>query len=515
MTNMTRRSFLAAGAASVLSGLSAPRGLGGIAFGEGREARYLRYNVDSPQGQLMLDKFARAVEIMKGTPPDFKDPKYPDYDPHSWTFQRSTHWTDKFQAFQYKESTDYKAQLIAAFPPGAPKAPAQAMWNTCQGHGINPDNPEQFQEWFFPPWHRRYLYYFEQIVRNVLNDSSFSLPYWDSVADPSIPAAFRDASSPLYDERYATTNAGVRLDNAILGPNWLSVNCLNEPFYIDSPTGSFGFCTQVDINPHFAVHISMGGDMSMGFNTAAIDPIFWVHHANIDRLWESWNRLGGQNPRDPKWLNRTFAFADANGNLVQVPVSAATRVSQLGYAYDSYALPPNPVRFSQRELERARAMPRVTAALASGGVALGAGAAVVPLTPVAAAAERTATPLTRRVQELAPGRQIYLALHGLRAKANPNVAYGLYLDLPQGATPSGASDPHFAGGLGFAAGVGGGDPAFCCNLDRPAYNITETLRRLNADKMLGAKGNAITIAPTGTPAAHAEPIIGQIAMIEI
>lgn len=24
---------------------------------------------------------------------------------------------------------------------------------------------------------------------------------------------------------------------------------------------------------------------------AAFDPIFWVHHANVDRLWASWQRL--------------------------------------------------------------------------------------------------------------------------------------------------------------------------------------------------------------------------------
>ncbi|MBI3796463.1 MAG: tyrosinase family protein [Deltaproteobacteria bacterium] len=513
MTNITRRSFLAAGVASVLSGLSATKGFGGI---KSNQRRYIRYNVNSPQGQMMLDKFAKAVEIMRGTPPDFKDPTYPDYDPHSWTFQWFTHWTNKYQAFQYQKSTDYKAELIDAFPPGAPKAPAQAMWNSCQAHGINPDNPEQFQEWFFPPWHRLYLYHFEQIVRNVLNDSSFSLPYWDAVADPTLPAAFRDSSSALYDERYTTTNAGVRLDNAVLSPNWLSVNCLNELFYIDSPTGSFGFCTQVDINPHFTVHVALGGDMSNGFNTAANDPIFWPHHANIDRLWESWNRLGGHNPKDPKWLDRAFTFADANGNLVQVPVSAATRVSQLGYSYDNYAVPPKLVKFSQQELEKARAMPQVTAALGPGGVTLGAGAAVVPLTPVAAMAEPTAMPLARRVQSLAPGRQLYLILKELQAKANPNVLHGLYFDLPQGATPSGANDPHFVGGLTFSEAIGT-DHTLHDHVHGStfAFNITETLQKLNANKMLGATANAITIVPTGTPAAHAEPIIGQIAVIEL
>ena len=25
-----------------------------------------------------------------------------------------------------------------------------------------------------------------------------------------------------------------------------------------------------------------------GFSTAPLDPLFWMHHCNIDRLWEVW-----------------------------------------------------------------------------------------------------------------------------------------------------------------------------------------------------------------------------------
>jgi hypothetical protein len=269
MTSFTRRLFLGSGLASAAaSGLLIPSTSGQIA--SGRPA-YTRYDVNSPEGQVNLEKYARAVRIMKGTPPDFTDPQYPDYDPRSYTFQWYTHWTDKYQAFQYQDATEYKEDLINAFPSGAPTAPAKAMWNTCQAHGVDPENPEQFQEWFFLPWHRLYLYYFEQIIRNVLRDNSFSLPYWDAVSEPTIPVLFRDSSNPLYDST-RFLNTGKRIDQVVLGLNWLSYNALSEPFYIDSPTGSFGFCTQVDINPHFLVHQGVGGDMRNGFNTAALDP---------------------------------------------------------------------------------------------------------------------------------------------------------------------------------------------------------------------------------------------------
>ena len=78
------------------------------------------------------------------------------------------------------------------------------------------------------------------------------------------------------------------------------------------------------------------------FSTVGGDPIFYLHHCNLDRIWESWNRLGNSNPTDPKYLNRKFTFADRNGKRVDMPVSAGDRVAQLGYEYDSYEQPPKP-----------------------------------------------------------------------------------------------------------------------------------------------------------------------------
>jgi peroxiredoxin len=121
--------------------------------------------------------------------------------------------------------------------------------------------------------------------------------------------------------------------------NWLTLDALNEKFYIDSPTGSLGFCPRMDQNPHFFTHISLGGDMA-DFSTVGGDPIFYLHHCNLDRIWESWNRLGNSNPADPKYLNRKFTFADRNRKRVDMPVSAGDRTAQLGFEYDKYEQPP-------------------------------------------------------------------------------------------------------------------------------------------------------------------------------
>src|SRR6185503_12522141 len=62
----------------------------------------------------------------------------------------------------------------------------------------------------------------------------------------------------------------------------------------------------------------------------------------LDRIWENWNRLGNNNPTDPKYLNRKFTYADRNGKRVDMPVSAGDRVAQLGYEYDRYEKAPKP-----------------------------------------------------------------------------------------------------------------------------------------------------------------------------
>jgi peroxiredoxin/N-acetylneuraminic acid mutarotase len=303
-------------------------------LGQGERKPYTRYDIKSPEGQKMLEKYAKAIKLMR---------ELPESDTHSWKWWWNTHWIKGPPAFLWEESRKHKTSVIASLPADV-QSFAEATWNGCQAHPFNPDNPEQYQQWYFLPWHRQMLYQFEQTIREVLRDDDFSLPYWNPVtgkeADLSLPAVFRDPGSPLFNStRWPWVNGGERIDT--LWMNWLSWDCLNEKSYIDSPTGSLGFCPRMDQNPHFFTHIAIGGDMA-DFATVGGDPLFYLHHCNLDRLWESWNRLGNSNPTDPKYLNRKFTFADRNGKRADMPVSAADRIAQLGYEYDNYAKAPGP-----------------------------------------------------------------------------------------------------------------------------------------------------------------------------
>jgi polyphenol oxidase len=95
--------------------------------------------------------------------------------------------------------------------------------------------------------------------------------------------------------------------------------------------------------PHGPVHVYVGGqrrgvpgDMSV-FPTAARDPIFFAHHGNLDRLWETWRRDPARKATEPKsdaFLQHKFVFTWLDGAPVDVPMSDILDIAKLGYTYD-------------------------------------------------------------------------------------------------------------------------------------------------------------------------------------
>ena len=299
----------------------------------GKTASYTRYDIKSPEGQTMLSKYARAIKIMK---------QLPDDDPHSWNWWWYTHWIKGPPAFMWEESRKHKTQVIASLPrmfnrsprpPGtvARHIPLTQMIPSSINSGIS----------------------CRGIASTSINSSRRFARCWTMTIFRCPTGTPSPETKPISRYRWFFAIRKARSLTALAGPgstgvsgsicsvmNWLTLDCLNEKFYIDSPTGSLGFCPRLDQNPHFFTHIAIGGDMA-DFATVGGDPIFYLHHCNLDRVWESWNRLGNSNPTDPKYLNRKFTFADRNGKRVDMPVSDGDRTAQLGYEYDRYEQPPN------------------------------------------------------------------------------------------------------------------------------------------------------------------------------
>jgi len=332
--------------------------------------------------------FERGVEQLKGR--DLLDPT-------SWIYQANVH---------HVPSCTHNGATL----PGCQKnihdrrtwpEPVQKTWAVCP-HG----------DLMFLSWHRLYVFYMERLLRQASGDPSFTLPYWnyspDNEASRRIPARFHQPQNPgnplfvnerssvrfwLGDRGYflEQVNAGVPVDQeatrsqrALRATNW------------------FNFSNEVENSPHNQMHISLGGFLEgaprvpvfacnetqkcgwmASIATAGRDPVFWFHHANIDRLWNQWLRQPGrENPevdqvlrlawescgkhcaQNPSYLRQmcglhghqtleacrdqpVFTFFDAGprGEAIRVSmspremvrISFQTTETELGYRYDDEA----------------------------------------------------------------------------------------------------------------------------------------------------------------------------------
>jgi hypothetical protein len=245
----------------------------------------LRSNPNHP----IIASYATAVAAMKALPNSISN---------SWNYQANIH-----------------GFLSGTFTGSLP-----AIFTTCEHHNQ-----------YFLPWHRMYLFFFEKIVRQLSGNPSFALPYWnyEPAADAGLPAPFKQSGSTLFD---GTRNASLNGTGILSASARSAVNAIAKPTF---PTVA-GFSRTLEGTPHDAVHGAISGNMG-AFSTAGHDPIFWLHHCNIDRLWEKWLSQGGRaNPTtDTVWMNKTSTFADINGSFVTMKNSdVLITVSQLNYQYD-------------------------------------------------------------------------------------------------------------------------------------------------------------------------------------
>lgn len=118
-------------------------------------------------------------------------------------------------------------------------------------------------------------------------------PYWDWNSERDIPAAFFDKEH-LKETRAVTRDA--RPTDTVFSTEALERITSNSDFYLfcSSPAkeqkdrSASGF---LEASPHNTIHVWLGGsEYPMATMQSPLDPIFWVHHANVDRLWLQWTR---------------------------------------------------------------------------------------------------------------------------------------------------------------------------------------------------------------------------------
>jgi tyrosinase len=167
----------------------------------------------------------------------------------------------------------------------------------------------------FLPWHRIYLLRMEALLMMV--DPTVCLPYWKSSEEGAFPAWLLGFTPTV------NIAGGAHTVNRNLGALASLPNAAAVTAALSNTT--FAPFTDALEGVHDSGHVWVGGSM-LQFATAPCDPIFWMHHCEIDRLWSVWQAANpGRNP------------ALAGAAAVMDPWSeteADTRdIAALGYGY--------------------------------------------------------------------------------------------------------------------------------------------------------------------------------------
>ncbi|BFI28246.1 polyphenol oxidase [Marchantia polymorpha subsp. ruderalis] len=238
--------------------------------------------------------------------------------------------------------------------------------------------------WFFLPWHRLFVYFHERILQKLLNDADFSLHFWNfdnsEEADGDgdgcykaghfVPPVYADLEAPTF-ERNRTSRAfdpanpvyldllstdprlgqpvfhNYTVEEAVRGNKRIMHRAVaqvhdvvafvgrprrvGDPQILDASDGA----GTLEWWPHITLHNWVGGFMFQT-QTAPLDPIFYIMHANVERLWKVWRSLSPANvdPADPDFLDAAFLLWDENAVLRRIRVRDVLHTEALGYTYE-------------------------------------------------------------------------------------------------------------------------------------------------------------------------------------
>ena len=227
------------------------------------------------------------------------------------------------------------------------------MWGLNGGSDSPAVVPEDSKDMAvnFLLWHRLYIQSFEDVVREnllqsgELNSTTWALPYWNytNPNQDQIPAIFRDKESSLYTQsRSVLINEGIDIADIQMSGNQSALTHIQEGKEAGFIPHSYQVMnSSVENNPHNFMHNLIGGgydsenmalatskgqseinnnsvgraqveiaeslnvpkkylsDISIkpgqsfglmsNVGAAALDPIFYTHHAFIDKLYSDWN----------------------------------------------------------------------------------------------------------------------------------------------------------------------------------------------------------------------------------
>ncbi len=348
-----------------------------------------------------------------------------------------------------KELTKFRGAMAAI--QALPRSDNRSFEWVAAQHGCDQQHCPHHRPGFLT-WHRAYINALEMNLRAV--DPDVTHPYWDwSAADADgLPKAYTDKTyvnaagkrkpNPLRAYTFecpagspkATTsrNPGAKPRLAQLGEQARRSLALNSFQAFQD--------TSVDAiqNSHDGLHGWVGGSMA-SISFAAYDPIFYAHHANVDRIWAAWQA---------KFGNSTMPQLEMQLKLTPWPVQGRDVLDtkrQLCYRY-AYG-----VAFVKK--------PRVTAAA------------------LEALADEGPKPLTIRFSPAKVGKAFDSAELQLRNLHFPEESYEVrvFVNDPQANLETSVSgNDHYAGSLNiFGHGECYGAPGHCDPVPREPGDLRE------------------------------------------
>lgn len=292
--------------------------------------KYVRLNASTPEAQADLEAMNVAFKKMREMGCD---------NGLSWYYQGAMHNIpgtingQNVLCSEYQKSTD---KLWA--------------WGDCTHNGT------QNAKLHFLLWHRMYIWYLEKIVRELSGKADFALPYWNYGQENTMPSLLSNKQTSLYEQaRYTVLNNGQPIPDKNVTDIEQAINELRT-----NPTfaGDAGFSRSMEGSPHGYMHDLIGGEYAdpseSFFNeiyqlnnysglmanvpSAGFDPVFWLHHSMVDRIWESWDVSPyGQRPTlaELEKYPWQYEFIEPNGGKVTYTVKEMYDVVfNLDYKYN-------------------------------------------------------------------------------------------------------------------------------------------------------------------------------------
>lgn len=384
---ITRRDFIGTAATAIGGTVIATHAGSALAAGPrsaSKQARWRRHDAASPEGQRMLASYARGVQAMLALPAS---------DPRNWFRNAFTHFLDCphgnwwFYAW-HRGYVGYFEQTIRTLS----EDPEFALpyWDWTQQPEIPAtmfDGPLTPTDAAYAPYTRN-LKVFTDFIQPAMRDywnglssqqrgqldtrgyTSFDL-FWNDVTGYSpkqdagvsgnmafaitCGARYLSRDNPKLDAR---TKETVSLDTVIHGlapfdfhnetPS-LSFTSSRTASHLVQPDGTTKFSV-LEGQPHNKVHNCIGGVGAIdpgpyGNMTnflSPVDPIFFLHHANMDRLWDVWTRkqlalgqpIGPDEEDEAAFMDEPFLFyIGADGQPVG-PTTARAVFSTAAFDYD-------------------------------------------------------------------------------------------------------------------------------------------------------------------------------------